>query len=135
MILFKKNIKHSIISILNKFKVDGTMVTFEELNFLPKDVILEINPKKPGSIQTERISSNEFEKIVFKVTMLKDEQWSIHKHDCDEIIVMRKGTIKDNITNKELYKGGFLFIPKFISHSIIAVEDSEFYVEFEKPNN
>lgn len=127
-----KDVKINVQNILNKFVKNDTIVSFKELSTLPIKTIMEIIPSIPGAIQTQQLESTSEYKLLFRVTMKKGYKWSRHKHDCDEVIVMREGRIKDDITEKELTKGGFLFIPKLRSHTIEALEDSEFYVEFQK---
>lgn len=128
----KKKRKSTKAEILNKFQTDYTVVTFEELSSLPFNIPMDIIPNKPGAILTERIECSADSKILFKVIMSKGQQWSKHQHDCNEVIAMRRGAIQDDITKKKLIKGGFLYIPALTLHALEALEDSEFYVEFQK---
>lgn len=120
-------------SIIRKFINDDNLISYEELKSLPYNTLISIIEDKPEDIQTLKLDNKDDNSLSFRVTMKKGSKWSKHKHDCNETIVMYKGVINDNITSKPLKRGGFLMVPSYQLHSFEALEDSIFYVEFEKP--
>ncbi len=125
---------------INKFKeINSTpaiktdaLITFKQLEDIPINIVNQILPDKKGSIETTRLY-NETEDLTFRVHMKKDEVWNFHHHDCEEIILIHKGKLKVSISEKIYNKGNIFKIYKNINHSVKALEDSIFYVEFKKP--
>lgn len=127
MKLIKKNI------ILDKILYNNEIITYEYLESLPEDVVISIIPDDLEAIQTTKLKQCKEDTLYFRVSMKKDSVWKYHKHDCKETIALYKGELFDNITSDTLYRGGLLFVPAYKLHSFTALEDSTFYVEFEKP--
>lgn len=132
MDFWKKYRSHKI---LEKFisNFDDELIKYESLEKLPYNIILPIIPEEPEKIETLKIDNKEDDTLTFRVNMKKDSEWSSHMHDCKETIVVYKGRLIDNIQKGEIKRGGYLIIPSYKKHSIKALEDSTFYVEFEKP--
>lgn len=119
-------------SVLKKYKKDNNaMIGFTDLEKLPLNECISID--KEGKIKTTRLLNGEGD-LSFRVTMEADSNWTLHSHDCEETILLYKGSLRDSLTKKILQRMQCLIIPKFTSHRIHALEDSIFYVEFKKPN-
>lgn len=122
-------------SIIKKFINDNDLITYDELNNLPYNTLISIIEDKPEDIQTLKLDNKDDKSLTFRVSMKKGSKWSKHKHDCKETIVLYKGKLFDNVTSTSLNRGGYLFVPAYKLYSFEALEDSTFYVEFEKPIN
>jgi quercetin dioxygenase-like cupin family protein len=127
--------KYKSQKILEKFisDKDDELIKYESLKELPYNISLSIIPEQPEKIITLKINNKEEDSLTFRVTMQKGSEWSTHKHDCKETIIVYKGCLEDNIKKGEIKRGGYLIVPPYKKHSIKALEDSTFYVEFEKP--
>jgi len=112
---------------------DSDIIKYDYLESLPYDNIISVLPEDLEAIQTIKLDRGKEDTLCFRVTMRKDTVWKYHKHDCKETIALYKGKLFDNITSDTLYRGGLLFVPAYKLHSFTALEDSTFYVEFEKP--
>lgn len=118
---------------IKKFrKDDEAFITFEELSKIPINEKTEINVDIPGSIITYRLS-NSTEDLSFRVEMIKGQMWTMQSHDCQEIVLMYEGSLKDNVSGKIANRLEFLKFPAYNKHEVIALEDSIFYVEFKNP--
>lgn len=84
------------------------------------------------TITMTKIISDEFSQN-FRVEMSKNCKWDTHFHDCEEVIVMYEGVLYNNTSNERIDRLKQLKIDPYTDHSIVALEDSIFYVEFKKP--
>lgn len=120
-------------SIIEKFIGENELIKYDDLDKLPFNTLISILPNAPEDIQTLKLDNKEDNSLTFRVTMKKGSKWTKHRHDCKETIVLYKGILEDDITSIHLERGGFIVIPPHKTHSFTAIEDSTFYVEFEKP--
>ena len=95
-------------------------------------LLLNFIPNNCDNLKMTKIISNENSQN-FRVEMPKGCKWKTHLHDCIENIVMYEGTLLNNSNNKKIDKLKPLVIEPYTDHSIEALEDSIFYVEFKKP--
>ena len=123
---------YNIMNLRKFFSKKKDMVSFKELLSIPSDTVSQIDPEDVDSITTVKVKNNDSDNVTLRVTMKKGKLWDKHFHDCKETIVMYKGKIKDVITGKEIGRGAHLSIPAERPHSIEALEDTIFYVEFQK---
>lgn len=104
-----------------------------ELNQELDTTLLSFNTDDCPTIKMTKILSNESSQN-FKVEMPKGCTWKTHFHDCVENIVMYEGILVNNINNEKIDRLKPLIIEPYVDHSIEALEDSIFYVEFRNPN-
>ena len=109
------------------------LISFEELNKIPLNDVIQIVPERPGAIEINGLYTAG-DDLTFRVMMKKGEIWNFHTHDCEETILIHKGTLTVSISKKKYTKGSLFKINKKVTHGVEAVEDSVFYVEFTNPN-
>lgn len=70
----------------------------------------------------------------FKIEMPKGCKWNTHFHNCKEKIVLYEGELLNNTTNNKIDRLKPFIIDAYTDHSIEALEDSIFYIEFRNPS-
>lgn len=118
---------------INKFKINkNKLITYDDLKSIPlNEVIIMDDTGLNGHIEYTRISSYT-KSLMFTVSMKKGSEWFIHHHDCKETIVVYKGKLIDMLTKKEIVRAETINFNINENHYIKALEDSVFYVEFNK---
>lgn len=120
-----------------KFKSSkNLLITYEELEKIPLNVMYQMVEDRVGAIESTRISSNDPNTLMFTVSMREGEFWDTHHHDCFETCVLFKGELYDyrsSVSGKLLGTAGLLTFEPFVSHKVVALKDSIFYVEFKNP--
>ena len=111
---------------------NNTLITFSDLSKIPISEPFYINDDE--NIETIRLDTKRKNSISFRVTMKGiGKKWELHKHDCQETIVIYKGSLYDEVSKTSIKKSEICVIPPYKSHSIKTLEDTcIFYVEFEK---
>lgn len=94
--------------------------------------LLNFNESVCDKIKMTKIISNSISQN-FKIEMPKGCIWKTHFHDCIENIVMYKGILLNNMNNQQIDRLKPLIIDPYVDHSIEALEDSIFYIEFKQP--
>lgn len=113
------------------------LIQYTDLKSLKLDdcidiTLLNFTHYNNSNIIMTKIMSNENSQN-FRVEMSKGCKWNTHFHDCIENIVMYEGTLLNMLTNETINRLEKLKIEPYVDHSIEAMEDSIFYVEFVKP--
>ena len=133
--MFKNFLKKNKLEAIKRFQdKNDLLITYEQLENIPLNKMIQIVPDLPGAIECTRISSNKKDSLMFTVTMKKNQLWEKHHHDCEETCVIYKGKLTDILTDYSVGSMQMLNYKPYTSHYIIAEEDSIFYVEFKKPN-
>ncbi len=111
---------------------NDTLITFKDLSKIPISEPFYINDDK--NIETIRLDTKRKNSLSFRVTMKGiGKKWELHKHDCQETIVIYKGSLYDEVSDTSIKKSEICVIPSYTSHSIKTLENTcVFYVEFEK---
>jgi len=115
---------------------NNTLITYEDLRKLEIGQSIDIsllnfkNDDK-DNITITKIKSNSYSQN-FRVKMKKNSKWNTHFHDCKENIIMYEGKLFDEVNNKQIDRLRPLEIDPFVNHSLLAKEDSVFYIEFKK---
>ena len=119
--------------ILDKFEDDqNQLISYLDLKAIPIGETFQISG---DNITTIRLNTDQTDSLSFRVVMQPNQEWGLHKHDCDETIIMYKGICVDLENNNKIKRGAFYFIPKYKKHKITSLdEETIFYVEFKKPN-
>lgn len=112
------------------------LIQYNDLRKLETDDCVDtdlLNFVKPeeSKVKMTKIMSNEFSQN-FRVEMSKGSKWNTHFHDCIETIVMYEGSLLNTLTNEKVDRLQKLKIEPYIDHSIEALENSIFYIEFTK---
>lgn len=122
---------------IRKFKSSkDLLITYEELEKIPLNVMTQMVSERSGAIESTRISSNNPDTLMFTITMKEGELWDTHHHDCFETCVLFKGELYDyrsSTSGKVIGAAGILTFKPFVPHKVIALKDSIFYVEFKNP--
>lgn len=122
------------LEVIKKLKSkENLMVHYKELKSIPCDVEIDYSPKQDKTILCTKISDRK-DGLSFRVIMSEGTKWEQHHHDCSETLIVWKGTLKGNLNNIIISRGGIMEMFANTVHEICAVEDSIFYVEFKNPN-
>ena len=111
---------------------NNALITFNDLSKIPISEPFYINDDE--NIETIRLDTKRKNSLSFRVTMKGvGKKWELHKHDCQETIVIYKGSLYDEVSKASMKKSEICLIPAYTSHSIKTLENTcIFYVEFEK---
>lgn len=121
-------------SLIEKFRnEEDTLIKYSDLMKWPINVMKQIIEDRPGAIECTRITSNNKNSVMFTVTMMQGTSWQRHHHDCEEIILVAQGRLKDEVNNREVTNMQLLVFKPYEKHYVVAKEPSLFYVEFKKP--
>jgi len=107
-------------------------ILYNNIEKIPVDKVIQINNKIYGAIQSTKISHNR-KGMSFRVEVKKGEKWKINHQDCDQVILIYKGKLKELTTNTIATRNTFIEFAAGVKHELIAQEDSIFYVEFKNP--
>lgn len=126
-----KFIQETIEELTNTRKKENvpTMVTFEELSNIPLNACLRTYEGLEG--ERLAVESND---LHFRVHIGKGRKLPLHFHNCVEFILVLEGKMKEIISGRTLEKARVIEIPSFSTHSLIALEDTIFYMTFKTPN-
>lgn len=129
-----KDIEPKGINAVQKFRTaENLIITYDELSKVPINTVIQMYPNNPGAIEYIRITSNTEDSLMFTITMKEGQIWKDHHHNCCEVCVVFKGQLRDLYTGKEAGPAEMLRFKKYDNHSVVALKDSVFYVEFKKP--
>lgn len=130
--LFKKIFKKN--RALKKFQDrNNKLISYEELSGFKLNEVYQIVPELPGAIECIRITSNNPNTLMFTVSMVKNQLWEKHYHDCEETCVVFKGKLTDATTGFSAGPAERLSFNPFQKHYVVAEDHTTFYVEFKKP--
>lgn len=127
-----KFFKNEIIKAVVDFKSSkDVLITYESMVKIPLGVTIQYEKIK-GLVESTKIARSE-KSMSFRVEMKKGQKWRIHHHDCEEVILVFKGSLKGMKSNKIGNINTPVRYDPFFSHEVVAEEDSIFYVEFKNP--
>lgn len=119
--------------VIQEFNSDQeNLISYEQLKTFEIGKKEQVIQEREGAIEVTRINSSE-KSLSFRVEMQEGEYWKIHKHDCEETILLYKGKLKDRLTKTEINRIQPIVIEPYTPHIIEAKEYSIFYVEFKAP--
>ena len=118
----------------DKFRAnEDLLITYNDLKNIPLNKMEEVEQDRLGAIQCTRINSLHPDRLMFTVSMKKDEVWKPHHHNCLEKCIVKSGLLLDSVSGITAGPFEILEIKAGITHFVIAKEDCIFYVEFTKP--
>jgi quercetin dioxygenase-like cupin family protein len=122
----------SVKEIFDRFENNqNSIITYKELETIPVGEPFYIAEEGISAI---RLKTTEKNSLSFRVTMEPNCEWGLHKHDCNETIIVYKGECVDLENQNIIKRGGYYFIKKNISHKIVSLDrEVIFYVEFNSP--
>jgi len=119
---------------IEKFKdKKDRLITYEELEKIPLNQMIQIVPELPGAIEVIRITSTSENTLMFTVTMKPNQLWEKHHHDCFETCAIFKGRLTDAVTGKSAGIAESMTFQPYEPHYVVSEENTIFYVEFKKP--
>lgn len=104
------------------------IITYQDMLKVPTGKEMTYNDE--GTITGTRIHYTP-DGVSFRMFMPKGTIFVEHEHDCIETIVVYQGLLKDK--TKKVGRMQSISFPAFTKHTVEALEDSIFYVEFKKP--
>lgn len=105
-------------------------ITFEQLDSIPYNKILDVYPNVTKSVKGIRIDTKS-KSLCFRMEIKKGAELLCHKHsDCSEVVLLLSGKMVNLTNGKIVKKYRVMEIPEGELHCLKALEDTVAYIEF-----